>query len=296
MTRDPVALPVTVVIPAFNDQSGVERCLNALGEGTYPYAAIEVIVVDNGSVPPLSIVEPYPFTVKLLSCFTPGSYAARNAGIACSSGQVFAFIDADCWPDENWLYNGVRSLTRSDGNAIVGGDVRFVKPAKPSAAALYQCMTGFGQESNIRRGGFSATANLFCSRQQFEATGPFDSRLLSGGDREWCWRARKRGIHVQFEPSAIVNTCPRANLSGSIRQARRVAAGRLQLRKLGLAHIGDEAISNRRSTWQSVLWVCRHNHLSRWDRFRVLFAATLIYATATLERWRLALGAKAERR
>src|SRR5690606_7948642 len=131
----------------------------------------------------------------------------------------------------------------------------------------------FGQESNICDRGFSATANLFCTRAQYEAVGPFEERLLSGGDREWAWRAGRREISVKYEPGAVVHTAPRTNLAGAIRQARRVVAGRAQIRKLGLAHAGEAAVGKQRSAWQATTWILTNQDLAVWDRVRVLSVA-----------------------
>src|SRR5690606_21992846 len=127
---------------------------------------------------------------KLVVCRTPGSYAARNEAVKAASGSVLAFTDADCEPAPDWISAGVAELQRLSDSSIVGGEVRFAEPAKRSGTALYQMSVGFQQEENIRDRGFSATANLFCSYATFMRIGPFNELLLSGGDREWAWRAR----------------------------------------------------------------------------------------------------------
>lgn len=287
---------VSVIIPVYNDKDGALYCLKNMADQLYPKDRLEVILVDNGSTPPISIESTYAFTVHTVRCATPGSYAARNAGVRQAVGDVFAFIDADCWPEKAWLGNGVATLLANEGKSVIGGEVLLVAPAKPSAVALYQCAGGFGQESNILDKHFSATANLFCTRAQFGAAGPFDERLLSGGDREWSWRAVKSGFAIQFEPKAVVCTKPRSSLIGALRQTRRVVAGRRMLQRLGLAHLGAAGVAKQRSTWQSLVWIFSNPTLSRRDQLRVFGVATLIRCVATVEGCRLALGAHAERR
>lgn len=287
---------VSIVIPAFNDQAGINTCLEGISRQTYPHDLIEVIVVDNGSTPALIIHDAFGLTIRLERCPKPGSYAARNVGTAAATGTVLAFTDADCRPDPHWLENGLTALDAKPGCAVIGGEVLLEWPARPSAVALYQCITGFGQEENIRDKGFSATANLFCTRSQFETVGPFDERLLSGGDREWCWRASRHGISVLYEPKALIHTQPRTHLSGAIRQARRVVAGRKSLRQLRLTHIGDAGVAKQRSSWQAIISILSTDQLRLWDRFRVLFVAILIRAAAAFESLRLGFGRVAERR
>lgn len=286
----------SIIIPVFNDEAGVARTLEGISRQSWPMDRIEVIVVDNGSEEPASLHAQYPFPVHGIRCETPGSYAARNAGISVATGTTFAFTDADCIPCEHWLEQGITTLIDGKDKYAVGGDVIFTSVDSPTSVAMYQITMGFGQEDNIRDRGFSATANLFFTRAQFETVGPFDERLLSGGDREWAWRASNHQIGMKYQANAVVYTEPRSTLRGAVRQARRVVAGRSQLRKLCLAHIGDAALGKQRSGGQSVIWILTNRHLSTWDKLRVLSAAILIRAAATLESIRLVLGAEAERR
>jgi len=286
----------SVIIPVFNDMAGIVRTLEGLSRQSWPMECIEVVVVDNGSVQPVSFSAEYPFPVKVIRCETPGSYAARNAGATAAKGEIFAFTDADCIPCECWLEKGIASLIDGKDKWVIGGEVLYTPIDSPTGVALYQMTTGFGQECNIRDKGFSATANLFCTRAQFEKVGPFDERLLSGGDREWAWRACTHHIRINYQPEAIVYTEPRRTLRGAIRQARRVVAGRAGLRKLGVAHIGDAAVAKQRSALQSVGWILTHKELNLWNRLRVLMAAILIRCAASVESIRLALGTPPERR
>ncbi|MGB3070985.1 MAG: glycosyltransferase [Ottowia sp.] len=292
----PPAIPVSIIIPVFNDALGTIRCLREIANQTYPLDIIEVVVVDNGSIPPVVIEEVFPFQLIQIRCEIPGSYAARNAGATAASGRVIAFIDADCWPDEDWLRHGVNALLATNGKAIIGGEVLLAAQTKPGAVAIYQQITGFGQESNVREKSFSVTANLFCMRQTFEAVGFFETRLLSGGDREWCWRARYHDIGVNYEPLALVQTEPRTSLQSAIRQARRVVAGRKMLRELGLTHAGETALAKSRSSWQAIVWILSQTDYSCWDRLRVLYVAIVIRLASTWESIRLQFGTTPERR
>lgn len=287
---------VSVIIPVFNDTAGISRTLEGLSQQSWPLNRIEVIVVDNGSDQRVALPAEYPFHVQVIRCDTPGSYAARNAGSVVAKGEVFAFTDADCLPARHWLARGIASLLEGKGKWAVGGEVLFTPIVSPTGVELYQMATGFDQENNIRDKGFSATANLFCTKIQFEEVGPFDERLLSGGDREWAWRASTHQIGMSYQPDAVVYTAPRSTLRGAIRQARRVVAGRAGLRKLGVAHIGDAAVAKQRSAWEAVSWIFSREELNLWDKLRVLWVATLIRSAAVLESARLAFGSRPERR
>lgn len=286
---------ISVIIPVFNDASGLMRCLQQLAAQQPDTPAFEVIVVDNGSQPPIRLSSEFTFPIKLVRHATPGSYAARNAGARISSADCLAFTDADCMPASDWLSAGHAALLADDASTIVGGEVVFMPEERPTTVTMYQHLTGFGQESNVKDNGFSATANLFCTRAQFDVTGPFEERLLSGGDREWCWRAAKHGFTLRYAPEVIVTTPARSTLRGAMTQARRVAAGRTSLRQLGLAHAGEVALHRRRPTLDAIGWILSNQNVSFPERLRVLFVAAVIRAATVLESLRLKLGGSPER-
>lgn len=295
--RESMATPlVSVIVPVYNDGLGMLTCLQALGRQTYPTNRFEVVVVDNGSQPRIRIRDGHPFLVRLQFCEIAGSYAARNAGVAIAEGEVLAFTDADCTPCPEWVESGVARLLGENGSKIIGGEVLVTEHRKRTGTSLYQHVVGFQQRENIQERNFSATANLFCTAQQFRDIGPFDERLLSGGDREWAWRALRRGYPIVFEPRAVVSTTPRVSLLAAIRQARRVAAGRHQIRAYGVAHIGADALRPHRSPGRSMLWILSCPKLSLWERAKVLNVAILIKTATVLEAMRLHMGGKAERR
>ena len=89
---------VSVIIPVYNDLKLLSTCLECLDRQTYPKTRFEVLVVDNGSDLPVQPIVSRYSNVKLEKESMPGSYAARNRGIAAARGEILAFTDADCRP------------------------------------------------------------------------------------------------------------------------------------------------------------------------------------------------------
>src|SRR5882672_1210037 len=106
----PADMPfVSVIVPAYEHKDELLRCLAALQNQQYA-GAIEFIVVNNGAPGDLAdLAGEFP-RVVLIDEPKPGSYAARNAGIARAKGSILAFTDADCRPDPTWIARGVRTL------------------------------------------------------------------------------------------------------------------------------------------------------------------------------------------
>jgi glycosyltransferase involved in cell wall biosynthesis len=86
---------VAVVIPTRGRQQVVERAIrSALGQ---THRALEVIVVDDGSTPPLVLAPELTSDARLRLLRTDGvgAGAARNLGVAASDAPLVAFLDDD---------------------------------------------------------------------------------------------------------------------------------------------------------------------------------------------------------
>ena len=126
---------ISVVIPHLNQPEALGRCLDSLRAGRRQ--PDEIVVVDNGSRElPTAICAARP-GVTLLAEPTPGPGPARNCGVAATTGDVLAFIDADCLADPGWLEAAEAALADPSAE-ILGGDVRigYVDPARITAIAV----------------------------------------------------------------------------------------------------------------------------------------------------------------
>jgi len=103
MSEGGARLRISVVIPHLNQPEILARCLAALRENTR--APDEIIVVDNGS----DVLPDVPANMTLLQEKTPGPGPARNLGVQHSTGDVLAFIDADCLARFDWLEEAERA-------------------------------------------------------------------------------------------------------------------------------------------------------------------------------------------
>lgn len=290
---------LSVIIPVYNDQKGLDACLQALKfQHNLHSHQIEIIVVDNSSEPPMVIPPEMKDRVKLIICSKKGSYAARNLGAASARGKRLAFLDADCIPTPDWALNGLKALEDSQQPCCLGGEVLFLPIEKPTPVEAYQLLMGFGQRSNIMDGQFSATANMFVCSDLFRMVGPFNEDLLSGGDREWAWRARKEGVRLIFGDSVIVYTRARRTLRAAMVQARRVAGGRSYLQRIyssGSASFGGE-VKQRGGLLSKVKFIMGADKFNFGERLKILFCAVLIRICHDLELLRVTIGGSPERR
>lgn len=220
---------VTVVVPVRDGAGSLARCLDALAaqEDAAPY---EVVVVDNGSTDrSAEVAAGHHIGARVVTEPTPGSYAARNAGVAAAAGSILAFTDADCEPHPGWLDAGARAAENAD---LVGG--RVVATADPlDPVERYDAALYLDQEAFVAEQGFAATANLFVRTDVAREVGGFDATLRSGGDLEFCQRAVHAGYRLVYAPDAVVGHRPRSSYGELWRLHRRLGAGWAVLARQG---------------------------------------------------------------
>jgi cellulose synthase/poly-beta-1,6-N-acetylglucosamine synthase-like glycosyltransferase len=224
---------VSVIVPVYNDFDGLRQCLRALEEQTYPSDRYEVIVVDNGSSRPIEAVAGDYGHARVEREAQPGSYAARNRGLAAARGEVLAFTDADCRPEPAWLAEGVAALEADEECGLVAGDIQVVArdSRAPTAVEYYELTYGFRQAFYVTEG-FGATANLFTRRAVVDVVGGFDARLKSCGDREWGMRVRDAGYRLSYAEGARVLHPARRTWGELVKKTARVSGGMFELARI----------------------------------------------------------------
>lgn len=94
---------ISVVIPVYNIEKWVGKCLSSLIKQSY--TDLEIIVVNDGSTDDsLTICEQYQKKdgrIKIISQKNKGLSAARNAGIVNAQGEFIFFVDGDDYLREN---------------------------------------------------------------------------------------------------------------------------------------------------------------------------------------------------
>lgn len=98
---------LSIIIPVYNVEKYVEKCICSCENQDIPKEDYEVIVVNDGSPDgSLAIVErvakEYP-NIKVISQENQGLSGARNTGLEAAQGEYVWFVDSDDWIEENCL-------------------------------------------------------------------------------------------------------------------------------------------------------------------------------------------------
>ena len=90
----PLDEPVTVLVPAYNEEKGIEATLRSVLRSRHP---IEVIVIDDGSTDdtPYIVEELRLPRVRLIRQANAGKAAALNTGLAAARTELVVMVDGD---------------------------------------------------------------------------------------------------------------------------------------------------------------------------------------------------------
>lgn len=220
---------ISVIIPYYKDFDSLLLVLYSLDRQTLSQQNWEVIVINND--PDILLVLPetlsVSYSLKILEEPKPGSYAARNKGIAAAKGNIIAFTDSDCLPNVDWLKNA-QELFSKDSKKEIGiltGPVPFFfkDPDNLTDAEIYEKYTGFTTEA-YAKDGHAITANWFSYRSVLEEFRCFNDTLKSNGDSELSGKISKKH-QILFSENILVRHPARYRTGDLVNKYKRLLGG-----------------------------------------------------------------------
>jgi GT2 family glycosyltransferase len=222
---------VSVCIPARN-AAGLRRTLATLGVQTYPHELMEVVVVDDGSDPPLDLGDGWPFRLRVLRSAPAegfGAGRARNLAARAAGGRILMFLDADVVPERQVVEAYARWFERS-ALAVPMGLCRFVEMDGLTTEQLVAAIAGgtmadrfagrevddqswreqvFARTDDLRVEAVDAFravigATMAVSAEQFHAVGGFRELGIRGiEDTEFGYRLHANGALLIVDRAAV---------------------------------------------------------------------------------------------
>ncbi len=192
---------VSVIIPALNEERYIANCLACLTAQTIPLDQFEVILIDNGSTDRTrDVAESFQSKISLTILTRIGGTIAglRNEAARHAHGEIFAFLDADCYVAPDWLEAGIRLADKAKG--VWGAHYRLTGDSTWISRiwVAYQAHEVEGDCS------FIPSSNLFIHASDFRDLNGFNVRVPTSEDVELCTRAHARGMSVTAYPILAV--------------------------------------------------------------------------------------------
>jgi len=209
---------ISVVVCAYNAEDTLEECLTHTCALDYPN--LEVIVVDDGSTdatPQIAARHP----VRLATIEHAGLATARNEGLRLATGDLIAYLDADAYPQEEWLYYLALGMDAPDVGGVGGPNV----PPPDDPLAAHRVARAPGGPLHVLlsddRAEHVPGCNMAFWREVLTEVGGFDPIFKTAGDDvDVCWRVLDRDWEIAFHPAALVWHHRRPGLRAYLRQQR----------------------------------------------------------------------------
>ncbi|HRH36936.1 MAG TPA: glycosyltransferase family A protein [Flavobacteriales bacterium] len=214
-------MKISVVIPCFNAEHHFGRCIESIFGQTH--RDLEITVVDDGSsdgtlreVKDAAARSPFPYTV--LEQANVGACAARNAGMAASSGQFIQFMDADDALHPEKIAHQVELLhTHHEPDLIVGsahtydhrGQLLSTDVQHPGKRDVWM---------DLMQHKLGGTPTNLWRRSMMERVGGWNVAMKSSQEYDLMFRFLQNGARLFFDER--VNTDIHQRESGSVSTAK----------------------------------------------------------------------------
>jgi succinoglycan biosynthesis protein ExoA len=231
---------IDVLISTYNEERHVGPCLDAVLSQDYPAELVRVWLIDGGSSDDtvriaLERARANPRLTVIEEGRRLNLPAALNIGIARSSGDLVAKVDAHGYPAEDFLRRAVEAFA-SEGPelACVGGRPHQSGETRFGTALAMARRSRFGVGGSGYAGantrGFVDTVQCGVYRRDaLVDVGGFDPEMPYGEDEELNWRLRRAGFRILLDTRICFDYFTRSSWLAAYRQYRNYGEARVRV-------------------------------------------------------------------
>lgn len=114
---------ISVIIPVFNNENTIEKCINSYLNQSYKN--IEIIIIDDGSKKEnaklYDQISSIHDNVQVYHYKNEGVSAARNHGVGVAKGEYIFFADSDDYADSNMFAEFIQMKEKYNNELIIAG-------------------------------------------------------------------------------------------------------------------------------------------------------------------------------
>ena len=200
-------MKVSVIVPAFNEEQGLEGSLRSIraAMGAFDRAGwrSELIVCDNNSTDRTAAIAR---AMGAEVVFEPVNQIsrARNTGAAAATGDWLVFVDADSYPGPELFADVVRALDqRGQGGGVIAGGSTVALDTRELAPTL--AVVSWNLVSRTMK--WAAGSFIFCDAAAFREIGGFSLELYASEEID-LFRRLKRLARRQGRTIVILHAHP----------------------------------------------------------------------------------------
>lgn len=116
---------ISVIIPVYNEEKRLERCLNSVINQTYQN--LEIILVDDGSTDNSAAIcdkfEAQDKRIRVIHKPNGGVASARNAGLKIATGEYIGWVDSDDWITSDMYEYLIKGVQKYNTPVVICGHI-----------------------------------------------------------------------------------------------------------------------------------------------------------------------------
>jgi len=179
---------VSIVIPAHNEEGNLSALLASLAGLEFPREKLEIIVVDHESNDATREVG-LRGGARVLTKKGGTIASVRNFGAATASGQLLAFLDADCTVAEDWLSKALPHFADPRVGAV--GSYHLV-PLDPPTWVRKVLQKQIEARPRVAEATWLPSGNMLIRREVFWECHGFDESLTTCEDVDLSYRIAQK--------------------------------------------------------------------------------------------------------
>ena len=221
---------VSILIPAYNEEKTIKKCISSVLNLDYPKEKLEVIVINDGSTDRTrEIAESFGNKIKLINQKNQGKARAINNGLKISTGEFFACLDADSYVDKNSLKKILKHFDKDTAAVTPLMEVHNPKNILQKTQAIEYMIYIFIKKCMAKINSIFVTPGPFTvyRKKIIESIGGFDEKSIVE-DQEIAYRLQKHHFKIEQSDDGKVYTEAPINLKEFYRQRNRWARGTIQ--------------------------------------------------------------------
>ena len=204
---------ISVIIPAYNEEKFIGRCLKSLLNQTLPREEYEIIVSDSSSKDKTKEIAKK-YADKVVSCEKRGAGFTRNFGAKFAKGKFLAFIDADTVASRTWLEGVKESLNNGIAST---GPIRALERDSFKLKSFYFLWSGVSSfYVNLKYPLFPGF-NIGVRKKYFKKINGFSEKNIISEDYEFSLKLRKFGKIVFNSKMKVFTSTRRIKEKGIIK-------------------------------------------------------------------------------
>lgn len=201
---------ISIIIPVYNEEKYILKCLESLENQTYNLKYIEVIVVDGQSTDKTkSIIEEFnnisQIDIRVVSNPNRTAPYAMNIGIREATGNIIIRIDGHAYMEKDFVEQCVLALEKHKSVVCVGGSIITINENSIGESIALAMSSPFGVgDAKFRYSQEEVLVDTLAfgayRKEVFKKVGLFDEELVRNQDDEFNFRVIKSGEKILLNP------------------------------------------------------------------------------------------------